>query len=361
MNQAENLEQLLRIREKNLDKLKPWMAPYGTALGRKNLDGDPAILVFVERKIHKRWLGEKPFIPPRLEADGLWCDTDVVQVGGELSDPYQPAPLQERALVLREELRGAYATVTPGSQLSYVDITGDQYSATLGAFARCRSTDKLGLLTNAHVGGFVGNVLSHPDVDSKAIARVDRLVTSMSMSERFPFVSRKNAFFNLDCLFAELTDLDPRRDLAFAVPWIDSGGTQQNDYVGEPSPLNLQDPDLDPIGKPVIAVGRTRGSQHGVVRGFAYQTGSVHVSTLCDYLIASKEPQSYFSSSGDSGKLILKLEGPNDLRPLGLLWGGVPFRTDPSYERADHSLAADITTVLKVLDIEIVPSLDPPS
>ena len=56
MAQASSLRELLIIREKNNDYLQSINENLGSALGLKNGDGDPCVIVFVPRKIDKKWL-----------------------------------------------------------------------------------------------------------------------------------------------------------------------------------------------------------------------------------------------------------------------------------------------------------------
>ena len=356
MPEASTFRDLLRVRAANADGLGRLNKGYGSALGRKNLDGPPAVLVFVERKIHERWLSKEELVPKSLEGpEGIWCPTDIVQVGGELQAPDPPMRLERKQLALRERLRGAHDRLSPGSQLGFQRINGEPGLGTLAAFARCRSTGQLGLLTNAHVGTAVGNVLTHPEQRSPVVARVARRMESIPLAQRLEDIGGDGyGHFVMDCAFAALSScLDPEQDLDFNVPWVDASVEPpqiRESKIGPPLLLDLDDPSLSPIGRKVFAVGRTQSDQAGVIRGFAYEhVDGEHVAGYTDYLVASEEGQ-YFSQPGDSGKLIMT----NDYQPVGLLWGGGLLRTDVRYELADHSFAVDINIVLQKLDIDVI-------
>lgn len=86
MTAAKSLKDLLRIREANRDLIENLEGNLGSALGFKYANGEqtdiPAVLIFVQRKIHETWLSPKQVIPRELQGpDGLVCPTDVVQGG----------------------------------------------------------------------------------------------------------------------------------------------------------------------------------------------------------------------------------------------------------------------------------------
>ncbi|MQL90794.1 hypothetical protein Taro_023395, partial [Colocasia esculenta] len=91
----------------------------GTAIGfriRKGILTDiPAILVFVARKVHKKWLSHIQCLPSALEGPGgVWCDVDVI----EFSYYGAPAPTPKEQLYneLVDGLRGSDPCIGSGSQ-----------------------------------------------------------------------------------------------------------------------------------------------------------------------------------------------------------------------------------------------------
>ena len=62
MAQAENLRELLIIREHENDYIQSINANLGSAIGLKNGDGDPCVIIFVPQKIAKKWMPESEII-----------------------------------------------------------------------------------------------------------------------------------------------------------------------------------------------------------------------------------------------------------------------------------------------------------
>ena len=87
MPEAKSLRDLLRIRAANRDIIEKVSGNLGSALGFKKPTGEevseePAVIIFVERKIDNRWLSSSERIPAMLNGpDGLTCTTDVVEGG----------------------------------------------------------------------------------------------------------------------------------------------------------------------------------------------------------------------------------------------------------------------------------------
>ena len=185
MPAAQNIRDLFAIREHNRLILDAIENVTGTALGRKNGTGDPAVLVFVARKIASVWLQSHQVVPTTLTGPlgQLTCPTDVVSTetdrdfwlrtfrdehGAEERD-LERFPslvdtdrLQGANLRLRDQLRGAGDRLTPGSRLGYRTLDDEFFQGTLACFARHTPSGREGFLTNYHVGEFGGNTLWHP-------------------------------------------------------------------------------------------------------------------------------------------------------------------------------------------------------
>ncbi|CAM0948482.1 unnamed protein product [Alopecurus aequalis] len=122
----------------------------GTAIGfrirKGTLTDTPAILVFVARKVNKKWLRPTQCLPAALVGPGgIWCDVDVV----EFSYYGAPAPTPKEQLYdeLVDGLRGSDPSIGSGSQVASLETYG-----TLGAIVKSRSGNKqVGFLTNRHV------------------------------------------------------------------------------------------------------------------------------------------------------------------------------------------------------------------
>lgn len=377
MPRAKTLRDLFRIRDANRDYLESINGHLGTALGFKRPTGgevskEPAILVFVPRKIESKWLPESQLIRKNLEGpDNLTCPLDVVE-GGKYEetyllgfDPYfgdhplygwsslvGDPPLDPDQLVLREQLRGWTDRIRPGSQLAGFTADGDGYYGTLGCFARDRTSDTLGILTNQHVADHLNNVLRFPVHEGRRVAIVDRAVEVLRDEQRLKgLVDEPAAFFRTDCAFAPLLptvgadEIDPRLPLV-------KGGKLELQTLGEP--LGLDFDTMGPISRKVLGVGRTRSQQRGTIVACAYEWIDDDESHYTDYLIIG-EDGTWFSTYGDSGKLIVT---EDDFRPVALLWGGWQEKLRQGREQENWTYAIAIDLVTELLDIEIVRSLD---
>lgn len=146
--QATTLLDLMTIRAFHSKILRRFSL--GTAVGfrirKGKLTDIPAILVFVARKVNKKWLIPGQCLPAALEGPGgVWCDVDVV----EFSYYGAPAPTPKEQLYdeLVDGLRGTDPCIGSGSQVASLEIYG-----TLGAIVRSQTGNRqVGFLTNRHV------------------------------------------------------------------------------------------------------------------------------------------------------------------------------------------------------------------
>ncbi len=380
MPDATSLRELLIIRHANRQLIDEVNGNLGSALGRKRSsdpdhpdNGKPAILVFVPQKIAPKWLPSGQVLPARLQASGgLECPVDIVEgdkhveyeiaiKAGE-NPPGTPvwAPMPTRHLfadpslgadnlALREELRGWADSITSSAQLAAKNAQGSWFG-TLGCFARDRHSGQLGLVTNQHVAGEVGQDLYFASTNARLLGRVDRTLVAVEDEQRFvDLVDEQQAYFRVDCAFAPLDSGIGADEIDFRVPVLDQAGAIRFLEVGAPVPLNLDS--MEPIGQRVIGVGRMRSFQRGTIVGFAYEfRDAENLSYYTDYLIVGDEPDQ-FSAPGDSGKLILTDEDPP--RPIALLWGGWQERLANRREQQDWTYGIDINMVLDLLNVDI--------
>jgi len=371
---AQTLRQLFEIREDNRTLLDS-IGPMGTALGRKNGDGDPSVLVYVDQKIGKPWLPPGRLVPDRLTGkDGRFCPTDVISGNSDrdvqlrvfnrwevdqglrpLGELVSTIPLTPERLKLRDRLRGNTDVLTPGCQLTFQDEEGAILSGTLACFARDKQDKRLGLLTNQHIGKTPGNVLSFPDIGHRQVAVFARGILDEPVSDRFgrgpdkrldPWQNR----LRIDAGFCELVPgLDPDRETNPRLPVIENCKIQDRE-LGPPVPLRLDS--MDPIGASVLGVGRTRSFQQGTIEAFSFEflDASRGVREYNDYLIIGKDDTA-FSDPGDSGKLIVLEEG---LRPIAMMWGGDWSRRRRGRELENWTNATDINLILDRLDVDLV-------
>ena len=379
MRQARNLRELLIIRQANQEYIESINSNLGTALGLKNADGDPCVIVFVPRKINSKWLSQGTLIKDRLEtADGLWCPLDVVE-GAKYdiwSEPsfvdansgaasalghvpvltrdeiLGPPPLSTSGrLSLLENLRGWTDTILPGSQLYHPGGTG--WYGTLGCFAMDKS-GTIGVLTNKHVAGEVNDQLIFPEKGGVPLATVSKTFEYLADELRFPgIIDLPENDYRVDCAFAplhpdrKLDDIDPR------IPTLNSSDHLELQPLGDPLPLNLET--MGPIGESVIAVGRTRSFQKGKIGAFAYAWDDSRYDFIpdrkyTDYLVIGEDGEQ-FSDRGDSGKLIVTANG---YRPVALLWGGWKEKLRKGRMQEDWTYAIDINKILELLEVTIL-------
>jgi hypothetical protein len=143
--EAQTLYDIMVIRGCNSRLLQQYSSILGTALGLRTTEGkltsQPAIVVYVSRKVNNAWLEEQQRLPDKLRGpDGLWCDLDVIEFADGI------AQRSESYSGLADGLRGGDAQIGPGSQVATSELYG-----TLGAIARCRQSKQTGFITNRHV------------------------------------------------------------------------------------------------------------------------------------------------------------------------------------------------------------------
>lgn len=353
MPEAKSLKDLLLIRNANKELLEKYNSSWGTALGRKNETGDPAILVFVSRKIHRKWLPASEVVPQTLGGpDGLTCLTDVIQAEG-FDFPRPSSLVIGQNLDLRDDLQGASDKLRPGSQLAFLDSKGEPYLGTLSCIVRNQKSQRLGLLTNAHIGDYVDNVLKHPGATSREVAVVKTIEKSIMDQDRFPgIIDEPYAYYKIEAAFAEfLADISKADDIDTYLSYIDSSDKRISRQLGQPMQLDLNT--MVPIGQRVLGVGSTRSCQRGTIFAFAYEyRDEENNNWYTDYLIAS-EMGEQFSDDGDSGKLVVTDD--QNLQPVAMLWGGTPSprRVRKGRQEEDLSYAIDINIVLNRLQITI--------
>lgn len=233
-----------------------------------------------------------------------------------------------------------YARTDPlkvGASCGHFRIT----AGTLGAFAQCRDTGAMGILSNNHVladvnAGQPGDAIWQPGksdggVTASAIGTLEKFVP-------FKFSGASNG---LDCAWAKLDD---------------SRGTDK-DQITDSAEIPVGQivqaaPDQLMLGDLVVKMGRTTGYTQGEVTLINVSNLVVGMPGGLDVRFdnqiqiesLSKKP---FSAGGDSGSLILR----NDGVPCGLLFAGSgaggAFNQGVTYVN-------DLATVLDALSIDLV-------
>ena len=374
MPAAQNIRDLFAIREHNRLILDAIENVTGTALGRKNGTGDPAVLVFVARKIASVWLQSHQVVPTTLTGPlgQLTCPTDVVSTetdrdfwlrtfrdehGAEERD-LERFPslvdtdrLQGANLRLRDQLRGAGDRLTPGSRLGYRTLDDEFFQGTLACFARHTPSGREGFLTNYHVGEFGGNTLWHPGFGDHKVGTLRQGIRqAQGLRELYGVPippDPPSTTLTVDAAFCELhPDLD-RQLWEAPLPTIENDRIQRRP-LGPPLPLDPTT--MGPVGRRVVGVGGTRGEQKGTVEAVGVDYIDDGIRFICDYLIVG-ENNAEFSDPGDSGKLIVT----EDRRePLAIMWGGTWARWSPDQDLQNFTDATDIGRIMNLLEVEIL-------
>ena len=375
MPAASSIKDLIQIRHANRDYIDSLNGNLGSALGFKRRTGEevsdePAILIFVPRKIDPKWLPGDQVIRKELEGpDGLTCPVDVVE-GGRFEDTVLwafdefnerdylvswdrlrgPHPLSKSQRGLREQLRGWAKKVMPGAQLAGFDNQDNGYYGTLGCFAR-DADGMLGFITNQHVADRKNNTLYFPEHHGLPIGIATTLYEWVRDEHRLEgIVDEPNALYRVDCAFVELSAEIDDADVEPRLPLIDDADQVTYAELGEPLALDFDT--MGPVGYQVLGVGRTRSLQRGKITAFGYEFHDVGpASRYTDYLIIG-EDGTEFSDPGDSGKLIVTDD--DNLRPVALLWGGWREQLRVGRGQENWTYAIDINQVLELLGVTIV-------
>ena len=369
--QATTLRELARVRADNREKLNAIVGNQGTALGRKNYDGQggptgaPCIIVYIPHKMHRKLLSKRMRIPRKLRsADGtLEARTDVVVTTRPVTAKDIP-PLDEANQELVTKLQwfdGTLDHIPVGAQVGFGDWDEDEIEGYVGTIGYVvRSTRKgeegmVGVLTNQHVGVRSGHSLYIPGYDQQSIrvGLTRRVMEYMPDDQWLEGIDEAYAFVHTDAAFVEVEEsLHELLRNEWPVP---------EGSFGAPLPIELDT--MDVIGLKVKKVGRTTGLQRGTVVAFGYGvTGdSEHIDRAVgrepanfytDLVIAPEQKGKSFSASGDSGSAILTDDGEN--RPVGLLWGGWPEDIGRGRGVEDVTFAIGVSRVLKAMELELL-------
>jgi hypothetical protein len=335
---------------------------------------EPAIRVFVRRKVEAKWLPPGEAIVKSLdEPGGLECPVDVVE-GDVFSDRNfvtQPTPgkpdvanmravpghrtrpeaaLTEKNLLLRDRLRGWTDLITPGSQLYGKTVSGDGYYGTLGCFVQDTATGDRGLLTNEHVADHAGNVLRFPSAAGRRVGTVTRTVEYITDESRFGgLVDEKDAFFRIDYAFLKQHPDLPTSDTDPRLPIPNSKGGFDLKQVEAPTAIDLDTMGL--VGEKVMGIGRTRALQTGTVHAMFYEYRDLSSASVYTDLLIEGDDEAGFSAGGDSGKLIVTVE---KRRVVGLHWGGARKRLWSDRQQVKWSYGIDINLVLASLKVDLI-------
>ncbi|KAL8108620.1 hypothetical protein AgCh_024909 [Apium graveolens] len=299
----------------------------GTAIGFRIRQGFltdiPAILVFVARKVHKKWLNHIQCLPTALEGPGgVWCDVDVV----EFSYFGAPAatPKEQLYTELVDGLRGSDPYIGSGSQVASQETYG-----TLGAIVKSRTGNRqVGFLTNRHVA---------VDLDYPNQKMFHPLPPSLGPGVYLGAVERATSFITDDLWYGIFAGTNPetfvRADGAF-IPFTEefsisnvSTSVRGIGEIGDVNIIDLQSSINSIIGRQVVKVGRSSGLTTGTIMAYALEYNDEKgICFFTDFLVVGENQQT-FDLEGDSGSLILLTSQIGEKpRPVGIIWGGTANR-----------------------------------
>ncbi len=376
---AKTIRELAQVRANNRDLLNAIVGVQGTALGLKNYGpddspvGDPCIIVYVPHKIHDALLSDNIRIPRELtSADGsMKAPTDVVVTTFSLTDKSEPV-LSPENVQLVEYLQwrdGKLDHLPSGAQIGTGAIVGQKiggFVGTLGFAVRLKSEkQRVGLLTNQHVGVHSGHSLYIPGYRHEAIRiGITRQVVEHRADDQWlKGIDEKFAYIRTDAAFV-LAEENIDKLLRNEVPGA-NGAAMPPARMGKPFNVELES--MKVIGMHVKKVGRTTGLQRGTIVAFGYgipseeefidrRIGKEPANIYTDFLIAPRGDSTIFSAKGDSGSAIL-IDSPEseiDNCPIGLLWGGGPMDIGREAGLEDLTFGIALDRILDTLDLELV-------
>jgi hypothetical protein len=315
----------------------------------------PCVLVFVREWQDPTDFHHKPsqIVPPTLYLpDGRVVPTCVVHAP---TDEIGPGPAPQLSFP-PHLYGGGFPILTDGQGQTRVGSVG------------CLVTDGsyVYALTNSHV-------VAEPGTKAYTIARGRRLEIASStrksarcipLEELYPGWKGVRTKVNVDAGLFEVDDMSDWTAQVYGVG-----------ELGEPIDLSVDTMNLSLIGCPVLAHGGASGELTGEVQGMFYRYRSVGgVDYVAELLIGPRQGEGPVATRpGDSGTLwcwdaehdgaAVTKEQPaksagraNRIqpRPLALQWGGRAFLDPGRPGTIQFALASCLSTVCKVLDVEVV-------
>jgi hypothetical protein len=349
MSAAKNLRDLMLIRGHNRKIINRFSDEQGTALGFRTKKGkrtsEPAVIIFVQRKINEKWLPKHKRIPKKLMGPGsLECPLDVVEVAFPEFQNEEPDNFDEISM----RLRGNDSKINIGAQLTasrpaYVDpYEFFETRGTLAGLVKDRTNNNFGFLTNAHVALNDAEIF-FPDFGTTSLGFMERAVMQTPIENYFGTqFKEKDTYIKVDAAFVKIKNPKiTHMDLSTKI--LTSGS------LGPVKDISLNNMDI--IGTEVCRIGRTTGIRHGIIWAFGFESMDFENETeYTDLMIVGNQGKP-FSAPGDSGSLIFTKEG---LNPIGLLWGGLQARRRKGSGIEDWTYGAGLKRVLDVLQLEFL-------
>lgn len=207
-------------------------------------------------------------------------------------------------------------------------------------------------LTSRHVAGPAEHPVSTilRGGRTRVGASAGRELTRMPFSEVYPEYPGRRSYLTLDAGLIEVRHVDEWSSQIYGLP-----------RSGELADLSEHNIGTRLISADVVAYGAASGLLRGKVAALFYRHRSLGgFDDITDFLIAPLKgsPGSQPGDSGTVWHLVQKDDNGADLppRPLALQWGGQRFATPTSdaTEGFNFALAASLTNVLRLLNVELV-------
>ncbi|URE33775.1 Peptidase, trypsin-like serine and cysteine proteases [Musa troglodytarum] len=337
-----------------------WWPSLGTAIGISNQEGTltdiPAIIVFVARKVHKKWLSHDQILPSALEGPGgVWCDVDVV----EFSYYAVPTPTSKEQLYneLVDGLRGSDLCIGSGLRLCSLfsfqpivlvicaviaicikTVASQATYGTLGAIVKSRTGNKqVGFLTNRHVAvdmNYSKQKMFHP------------LPPNLGPGVYLGAVERATSFITDDVWYGIYAGTKPVTGLG---------------EIGDVKVIDLQSSINGLIGRRVVKVGRSSGLTNGIVMAYAFEYNDEKGICFFTDLLVVGENQHAFDLEGDSGSLIILTgQDAEKPKPIGIIWGGTANRgrlkLKSGHAPENWTSGVDLGRLLDHLELDLITS-----
>jgi hypothetical protein len=202
-------------------------------------------------------------------------------------------------------------------------------------------------LTSRHVAGPAGHpvatILGGHQVDIGH--STDQQLTRLPFTDVYPDFPARRTYLTLDAALVEVTDLNQWTSQTYGLP-----------PVGELADLNERNIGMRLINAEVVAYGAASGELRGQIAALFYRHRSIGgFDDITDFLIAPQPGQAQ-SQPGDSGTVwhLVPTDERQPLRPIAVQWGGQGFLAAAGTRTFNFALAASLTNVLRLLDVELV-------
>ena len=298
----------------------------------------PCVLVLVDRWMDppgtagsKRVLAPEDYVPQTLYLpDGRTVPVCVVEVHSSEVDT-GPVP------------SWTWPRLRAGGGYPLISATqGREHVASVGALVTDGHTTYA--LTSRHVAGPDGHPVStilggrHTQIGRSHARQLTRLM----FSEVYPEYVGRRTFLTLDAGLVEVDDVAQWSSQTYGLP-----------ASGEVADLSEHNISTRLIDAEVVAYGAASGLLRGKVAALFHRSRSRGgYDDVTDFLIAPL-PGSRGSQPGDSGTVWHLVQGDDAPRPLALQWGGQRLGGG-TLTRLNFALAASLTTVLRLLDVDLV-------